>query len=95
VILVFEILALRLVAIWRHSRTQLAMLGVRTLVDFRLASERNELPNRLAASSGITIVEIGFMAEGVLEMLRAVSRGTVSRTEIEQTFIDHRLHSKP
>jgi protein-tyrosine phosphatase len=67
---------------------QLAVLGVRTLVDFRLASERHELPNRLAASSGITSVEVGFMAEGVLEMLRGVSRGTVSRTEIEETFID-------
>jgi protein-tyrosine phosphatase len=70
------------------DHTQLAALGVRTLVDFRLASERRELPNRLAASSGITSVEIGFMAEGVLEMLREVSRGTVSRAEIERTFVE-------
>jgi protein-tyrosine phosphatase len=68
------------------DHSQLAELGVRTLVDFRLASERRELPNRLAASSAITSVAIGFMAEGVLEMLREVSRGTVSRADIEQTF---------
>jgi protein-tyrosine phosphatase len=70
------------------DHAQLAELGVRTLVDFRLASERRELPNRLAASSDIRSVEIGFMAEGVLEMLRGVSRGTVSRAEIEQTFVE-------
>jgi protein-tyrosine phosphatase len=69
-----------------HAR--LAALGVHTLVDFRLASERQELPNRLAPSSGITSVEIGFMAEGVLEMLRGVSHGTVTRAEIEATFVD-------
>jgi protein-tyrosine phosphatase len=70
------------------DHAQLAALGVRTLVDFRLDSERRELPNRLAASNDITTVEIGFMAEGVLEMLRGVSRGTVSRAQIEQTFIE-------
>jgi protein-tyrosine phosphatase len=86
---------------WRHvfrsdslskltddDHAQLADLGVRTLVDFRLASERHELPNRLAASSDITSVEIGFMAEGILELLRGVSRGTVSRADIEQAFIE-------
>ena len=70
------------------DHAQLAALGVRTLVDFRLASERRELPNRLAPTSDITSVEIGFMAEGVLEMLREVSRGTVTRTDIERTFVE-------
>jgi protein-tyrosine phosphatase len=70
------------------DHAQLAALGVRTLVDFRLASERRELPNRLAASSRITSIEIGFMAEGVLEMLLEVSRGTASRAEIERTFVE-------
>jgi protein-tyrosine phosphatase len=70
------------------DHAQVAALGVRTLVDFRLASERHVLPNRLAASSDITSVEIGFMAEGVLDMLRAVSLGMVSRAQIEQTFIE-------
>jgi protein-tyrosine phosphatase len=70
------------------DHAQLAALGVRTLVDFRLASERRELPNRLAASSDIESVEIGFIPEGVLDMLHAVSRGTVTRTDVERTFID-------
>src|SRR5664279_5807642 len=70
------------------DHAQLAALGVRTLVDFRLASERRELPNRLAATSDITSVEIGFMAEGVLEMLREVSRGTVTRADIERAFVE-------
>ena len=70
------------------DHAQLAALGVRTLVDFRLASERRELPNRLAPTSDITSVEIGFMAEGVLEMLREVSRGTVTRPDIERAFVE-------
>jgi protein-tyrosine phosphatase len=71
-----------------QDRRQLAQLGIRTLVDFRLASERRELPNRLGVSSGIESVEIGFMAEGVLEILRAVARGAASRADIERAFLD-------
>ena len=69
-----------------HAR--LAPLGVRTLVDFRLDSERRELPNRLAAADPVKTVEIGFMAGGALDMLRAVSAGTAGRGDVEQAFVE-------
>jgi protein-tyrosine phosphatase len=67
---------------------RLAALGIRTLVDFRLPSERIRTPNRLAPGAGIETVEIGFLPEGVGDMLRAVSQGSVGRAELERSFVE-------
>jgi protein-tyrosine phosphatase len=63
-------------------------LAIRTLIDFRLPSERAALPNRLAPAHAIKTVEIGFVPHGTLDLLRAVSRGTAGTADIERAFVD-------
>jgi protein-tyrosine phosphatase len=69
-----------------HER--LAKLGLRALVDFRVPDERRRLPNRLAESTTIQTFTIGFMAEGVVDLLHAVSAGTPSNADIERVFLE-------
>jgi protein-tyrosine phosphatase len=66
---------------------QLAAIGVRALVDFRVPAERLQRPNHLAAA-GVRTYEIGFLPEGAFDMLRAVSRGTASDADIERAFVE-------
>lgn len=65
---------------------RLTNLGLRTLVDFRLPSERLQLPNRLPPGA-LETVEIGFIPEGTIDMLRGVSRGTLGFSEVEERVI--------
>ena len=74
-------------ALTDEDQRRLAALGVRTVVDFRVDSERRALPNRLGTRSAIATVEIGFMAEGVLDMLHAVAAGTTSVDAVEDAFV--------
>ena len=62
---------------------RLSELGLRTLIDFRLPSERRRLPNRLPPGSALTSVEIGFIPEGTIDMLRGVVDGTLSLRDVE------------
>jgi protein-tyrosine phosphatase len=63
-------------------------LGIRTLIDFRLTSEREQQPNRLDPAALTRTVEIGFITHGTLDMLRAVSTGTIDDNAIERAFVD-------
>jgi protein-tyrosine phosphatase len=66
---------------------QLAALGLTTLIDFRLDEERLLKPNRLPAGCTIRSVELGFVPEGTLQMLRLVKSGAIEPAEIERRVI--------
>jgi protein-tyrosine phosphatase len=63
-------------------------LGLRTLIDFRLPSERGQQPDRLPPGSGLEIVEIGFIPEGTIDMLRGIAKGTLGIEQVEARVID-------
>jgi Tyrosine phosphatase family len=68
-------------------------LGLSTLIDFRLPMERDRKPNRLPPGSAIETVEIGFVPEGTLDMLRGVSRHARcvrNRADARQTLCELR-----
>lgn len=64
-------------------------LGLRTLIDFRLPLERVRKPNRLPPGQPIETVEIGFLPNGTLEMLRAIRQGTMDAAGIEREVLRH------
>jgi protein-tyrosine phosphatase len=66
---------------------QLAALGLAALVDFRLAEERRLKPNRLPPGGAIRSIELGFVPEGTLQMLRLVKSGAIDPAEIERRVI--------
>jgi protein-tyrosine phosphatase len=66
----------------------LETLGLRTLIDFRLPTERQIHPDRLPPGSPIRRVELGFLPAGTLEMLSVVKRGVIDAAELEQRVID-------
>jgi protein-tyrosine phosphatase len=66
---------------------RLAALGVATLIDFRLDEERLLKPNRLPAGGAIQSIELGFVPEGTLQMLRLVKSGAIEPAEIERRVI--------
>ncbi len=68
---------------------RVARLGLRTLIDFRLPIERARKPNRLPPEAGIETVELGFMPEGALELLRTVFRGAADAAAIEAASLRH------
>ncbi len=67
-------------------------LGLYTLIDFRHALERQRKPNRLPPGSSVRTVELGFMPEGGLEMLRQVFRGQIDAAGIERETLRHYRH---
>jgi protein-tyrosine phosphatase len=66
---------------------QFAALGLTTLIDFRLDEERLLMPNRLPAGCTIRSIELGFVPEGTLQMLRLVKSGAIEPAEIERRVI--------
>jgi len=66
---------------------RLATLGLRTLIDFRLAEERQLKPNRLPQGDGIHSIELGFVPEGTLQMLSLVKSGAIESSEVERRVI--------
>jgi protein-tyrosine phosphatase len=67
----------------------LTPLGLHTLIDFRLPLERARKPNRLPAGSAIEIVEIGFIPNGTLELLRQAMLGSVDAAGVEREVLRH------
>ncbi len=67
----------------------LAGLGLRSLCDFRLDSERQRKPNRLPSGSGPRIHEIGFAPKGTLDMWREINAGKLSPAEVEERMREH------
>jgi protein-tyrosine phosphatase len=67
---------------------RLEMLGLRTLIDFRLPIERQISPDRLPPGSSIRKVELGFIPAGTLEMLTLVKKGAITAPELERHVID-------
>ena len=72
-----------------EDQERLAALGLRTLIDFRLPIERLRMPNRLPAGAGIETIEIGFVPEGTLDMLRLVLSGEIGPEGVEREVIEH------
>jgi len=66
---------------------QLTALGLRTLIDFRLPEERLLKPNRLPRGDAIRCIELGFVPEGTLQMLRLVKSGAIEPSEVERRVI--------
>ena len=66
---------------------RLARLGLTTLIDFRLDEERLLKPNRLPPGGAIRSIELGFVPEGTLQMLRLVKSGAIEPAEIERRVI--------
>jgi protein-tyrosine phosphatase len=68
-------------------------LGLSTLVDFRLPSERLAKPDRLPPDTSIKAVELGFIPEGTLPMLELVKSGSIDAAEIETRVVaQYRLY---
>lgn len=67
---------------------RLAELGLRTLVDFRVPAERAEQPDRLHPDHTIETNAIGLLPAGTLDMLRAVSAGTIDGAAVERAFLE-------
>lgn len=63
--------------------------GLHTLIDFRLPIERQRRPNRLPVNTSLKTVEIGFVPEGTLEMLRHVMLGTLDAAGVERETLQH------
>ena len=59
-------------------------LGLYTLIDFRAALERQRQPNRLPPGSAVRTVDLGFLPEGALELLRAVLQGRIDAAGVER-----------
>jgi protein-tyrosine phosphatase len=66
---------------------RLEVLGLRTLIDFRLPTERQMSPDRLPPGSSIRKVELGFLPAGTIEMLALVKRGAIAALELERRVI--------
>lgn len=71
------------------DQEQVRALELHTLIDFRLPLERTRKPNRLPPGAAIGVVEIGFVPEGTLEMLRAVLAGQADAAEVERGVLHH------
>lgn len=67
----------------------LERLGLYTLIDFRVALERQRHPNRLPPGSAVRTVEIGFLPDGALEMLRLVFQGGIDAAGVERETLRH------
>jgi protein-tyrosine phosphatase len=63
---------------------RLEALGLRTLIDFRLPTERQMSPDRLPPRSSIRKVELGFIPAGTIEMLTLVKAGAITAPELER-----------
>jgi protein-tyrosine phosphatase len=66
---------------------RLEVLGLRTLIDFRLPTERQMSPDRLPRGSSIRKVELGFIPAGTIEMLARVKKGAIAAPELERRVI--------
>jgi protein-tyrosine phosphatase len=66
---------------------RLEVLGLRTLIDFRLPAERQMSPDRLPRGSSIRKVELGFIPAGTIEMLALVKTGAIAAPELERRVI--------
>jgi protein-tyrosine phosphatase len=63
---------------------RLEALGLRTLIDFRLPTERQMSPDRLPLGSFIRKVELGFVPAGTIEMLALVKTGAITAPDLER-----------
>jgi protein-tyrosine phosphatase len=68
---------------------RVAELGLHALIDFRLPLERARRPNRLPPGGPLTTVELGFIPDGTLDLLRRVFQGTADQAAIEQAVLRH------
>jgi protein-tyrosine phosphatase len=66
---------------------KLGALGLRTLIDFRLPTERQLKPNRLPPGESVKVVELGFVPKGTLDMLGKVRNGSIDSQEVERLVI--------
>jgi protein-tyrosine phosphatase len=66
---------------------RLEVLGLRTLIDFRLPTERQISPDRLPPGSSIRKVELGFIPAGTLDMLALVKKGAITASDLERRVI--------
>jgi protein-tyrosine phosphatase len=57
-------------------------LGIRTVVDFRVAIERNHKPNRFPAGSEIRVVDLGFIPSGGVAMLQGIASGALDADDV-------------
>ena len=64
-------------------------LNLYTIIDFRIALERQRKPNRLPPGTGARTVEIGFLPDGMLDMLRQVFRGQIDAAGVERETLRH------
>ncbi len=64
-------------------------LRLHTLIDFRVTLERMRRPNRLPPGHAITTVEIGFLPNGALEMLRRIYSGDLDAAGVEAETLRH------
>jgi protein-tyrosine phosphatase len=67
---------------------RLRVLGLRTLIDFRLPAERLYMPNRLPSDLVLEIIELGFIPEGSIDMLRGIAKGALGFAEVEACVIN-------
>lgn len=65
-----------------------AALGIRALIDFRVPFEQTRSPNRLPEASAIKIVELGFVPEGGIEMLKGIAGGTLDAEGVRRGVLD-------
>ena len=71
------------------DHTVLESLGLYTLIDFRLPLERQRKPNRLPPNTSTRTVEISFMPDGALEMVRAVIGNRIDAAGVERETLRH------
>lgn len=72
-----------------EDQARLAALGLRTLIDFRVPAERRRRPNALPPGTDTATVEIGFMPEGGIEMLRDVMAGRIDAAGVAREVTRH------
>lgn len=84
--------------IWRADSladltdSDLALVGkldLATLIDFRLPIERQHKPNRLPPAAAFETVEISFVPEGSLEMMRDVMLGALDAAGTERALVSN------
>src|ERR1700677_2804971 len=63
---------------------RLEELGLRTLIDFRLPTERQLKSNRPPPGASHEGIDLGFVPDGTLEMLQLVKSGAIEAAEIER-----------
>jgi protein-tyrosine phosphatase len=64
-------------------------LGLHTICDFRVESERRQKPNRLPQNHGIRVHSIPFVPRGAKDFWRALRSGTITGVEVRNCMVQH------